>query len=175
MKLILGLIFTLGMATSAMAEEYDSQLWNHLTCFYRVQNNVTNLRYIQHNSESFDFFTGDILLLSSAWTTTRPEFNVGYCSKMVNIGNSNSAIMESVRYKATKITKINTDCSAEGENIEVIGSDHKMVSKGGFISFEVPWDKPFDTAKVVEYIPTSEEAQHMAKISWQKCLDLQSN
>jgi hypothetical protein len=175
MKLILWIVLTSGFATTAIAEDFDAQLWNHLTCFYRTQGNVTNLRYEQHTKESFYFITGDIKLLSMAWTTKRPEFNVGYCSKMINVGSNDSAIMESVRYKATFINKIADDCTATGQNVEVIGSEKKIVKRGEFIKFEVPWEKPFDSARVIEYIPTAEEAQRMDIISWQRCLDLQNN
>lgn len=175
MKLILWIMFTSALATTGFAQYDDSQSWNHLTCFYRTQGTVTSLRYVQYANESFDFITGDIKLLAYAWTTKRPEFNIGYCSRMISVGSSDSAIIKSIKYKGPQITKIGEDCNATGENIEVVLAEQKVVPRGGFVSYEVPWDKPFDSAKFIEYIPTVEEAKKMPTISWQKCLDLLPN
>jgi hypothetical protein len=174
MKLLVLSVLTLSFLSSAKAQSYDDSVWNHLTCFYRTQGATTNLRYEQHTKESFYFGMGDIRQLSVAWTTKRPEFNIGYCSRMISIGDPNSVIIDSVRYKAKLIKKITDTCAAEGEEIEVIASEKKTVARGGFITFEVPWDKPFDSAKVIEYIPTAEESLKMDNISWQRCLDLQN-
>lgn len=174
MKLLVLSLLTFGFFTSAFAQDYDVPSWNHLTCFYRTQGTVTHLRYEQHTKESFFFGMGDIRMLSVAWTTTRPEFNIGYCSRMISLGDPNSVIIDSVRYKATRINNISETCVAKGENVAVVASEKKTVTRGSYISFEVPWDLPFDSARIIEYIPTADESLKMDTISWQKCLDLQN-